>query len=1067
MPLSLPPPLPPPSASTLTLLSTLSNPNPADHSRHALALQARDDALSSPNYSEVCLDLCRLLACPSPSAVDASELRRWEEGDAEMFERCCGWMRPRDANANGNGNEAQQRQRQQQQGTTTWNTLRQMAGLSLKNALVSPPPPQNAPLDALGRVLPQHRARLSPPAAAEIQWGLLRCIADADGGVRSAASTAIARCCTAAASGTVQAMEDFGVGRWRELVPFLLECVACYNRRGGEGGQEDVVEVAAAAGALLTLRKLLEDIPNRMVRESPSSSLEELVPVLLTTMNNHHHQHHHNDQQQQQYQEQHESLRKEALTCLNCLIDPLPGALIAHMNSYLQTLSGLATDPSPGIRKLVCRGIVSLLNRRTEYIRPHISSIAEFMLRATADNDATVALEACEFWLTFASLDEEEDGCNDEMMGCVAALLSRLLPQLLRGMVYPPEKIEELMEMNALEEQEGADRAEDLAPVFHKSKVKGYHEDDDESNDDDDDDEFDDDNEWTLRKCSAASLDALSGLYGSSYILPPLLPALQEGLSHNDPWVREASILALGAIAEGCKDELAPHLPRLHPFLLSQLSSPESLPQLRCITAWTLGRYSSWVVDQMNAESDGDRSLVGCVAEALVGRLLDRNKKVQIAICSALGVFIEATGELMTPYLEPVLQEMVKALNVYRTRSLVVLFDTFGVMADCVGSAVGEGSLPGLYIPALLRRWNDMAMANLFDRALLPLMECMGSLTVACGMNFQPWALEAFEFSMSTIEACTLVISHEEGLAEDDELADPIICSVDLIDGLVEALGSNFVALVHGSSRFGPTFGNVLVTLSEHLIPGVRMSLFALLGDLARNAPSLIEAGLNQLLTEAISSIDPVHPSMCNNAVWAVGEVCVRCGENSGPLTPHASNLVQKLIPLLMGNAVDLDGNAIDVHGIAENAATTMGRLASVNPNFVAPDLGRFLVGWCTGMSRVSNLIERRDAFQGFVVALRTNPQSIQSAGPDLPDTISAILFAVVSWHIPQDDLSMDLLHSSYGFKPFPSEFGELLNSLRQLLHDIKASAGEACWNHVEGQMPVNVKRLMSEVYGI
>ena len=41
----------------------------------------------------------------------------------------------------------------------------------------------------------------------------------------------------------------------------------------------------------------------------------------------------------------------------------------------------------------------------------------------------------------------------------------------------------------------------------------------------------------------------------------------------------------------------------------------------------------------------------------------------------------------------------------------------------------------------------------------------------------------------------------------------------------------------------------------------------------------------------------------------------------------------------------DLDGNAIDVHGIAENAATTMGRLASVNPNFVAPDLGRFLLG--------------------------------------------------------------------------------------------------------------------------
>ena len=154
-------------------------------------------------------------------------------------------------------------------------------------------------------------------------------------------------------------------------------------------------------------------------------------------------------------------------------------------------------------------------------------------------------------------------------------------------------------------------------------------------------------------------------------------------------------------------------------------------------------------------------------------------------------------------------------------------------------------------------------------------------------------------------------------------------------------------------------FPNVLQSIAEHFVFGVQMSAFALLGDLARLAPSLIEAGLPQLLSEAISSIDPMHPAMCNNAVWAVGEVCVRCGEHSGPLTPHASNLVASLIPLLMGNAVDMDGNEISLPGIAENAATTMGRLASVNASFVAPELGRFLLGWCDGMSKISNPVER------------------------------------------------------------------------------------------------------------
>ena len=45
------------------------------------------------------------------------------------------------------------------------------------------------------------------------------------------------------------------------------------------------------------------------------------------------------------------------------------------------------------------------------------------------------------------------------------------------------------------------------------------------------------------------------------------------------------------------------------------------------------------------------------------------------------------------------------------------------------------------------------------------------------------------------------------------------------------------------------------------------MCAFALLGDLARLALSLIDAGLTQLLSEENSSIDPMHTAMCNNTV--------------------------------------------------------------------------------------------------------------------------------------------------------------------------------------------------------
>jgi transportin-1 len=176
-----------------------------------------------------------------------------------------------------------------------------------------------------------------------------------------------------------------------------------------------------------------------------------------------------------------------------------------------------------------------------------------------------------------------------------------------------------------------------------------------------------------------------------------------------------------------------------------------------------------------------------------------------------MGVFAEVAGDHLTPYLEPMYRVFIQVLHKYGTRSRLVLFDTMGIMAENVGEGVGRGSLPGMYILPLLQLWDSTAINNLLDRTLLPLMKCLGSSTVVCGLNYQPWVLKTFEMAMSTIEACRIIILHEDNLGDvDEEMTDPIICLVDLIDRLVEGLGPNFASLVNGSSRFGPTFPNIL-----------------------------------------------------------------------------------------------------------------------------------------------------------------------------------------------------------------------------------------------------------------
>ena len=70
----------------------------------------------------------------------------------------------------------------------------------------------------------------------------------------------------------------------------------------------------------------------------------------------------------------------------------------------------------------------------------------------------------------------------------------------------------------------------------------------------------------------------------------PLPPCVQDWL------VKEAAILALGAVSEGCMSGMLPHLPQLVSFLISSLSDAKAL--VRSITCWTLSRYAHWIVGQ-------------------------------------------------------------------------------------------------------------------------------------------------------------------------------------------------------------------------------------------------------------------------------------------------------------------------------------------------------------------------------------------------------------------------------------------------------------------------------------
>lgn len=76
------------------------------------------------------------------------------------------------------------------------------------------------------------------------------------------------------------------------------------------------------------------------------------------------------------------------------------------------------------------------------------------------------------------------------------------------------------------------------------------------------------DTNWYLRKAAGSLLDNIGTQFSPDLVLGHALPPINALLQRTDVWLREAGMLALGALAAGCCDAMEPHLPAIFPFLM-------------------------------------------------------------------------------------------------------------------------------------------------------------------------------------------------------------------------------------------------------------------------------------------------------------------------------------------------------------------------------------------------------------------------------------------------------------------------------------------------------------------
>lgn len=793
----------------------------------------------------------------------------------------------------------------------------------------------------------------------------LKCIGDPSASVRRATGTII-----------TTILQHGGPKAWPDLLNILNQFL-------------DSSDLSLVEGSLNTLMVICEDHAHRLDSNELGRPLNFLIPKFLTF-----------------FKSPHIQFRIYAISSLKQFVTEMPGALIANMDNFLQGIFYLANDPSPDVKKRVCQVFCMLAEIRIDYLIPHMKNIIEFLLAATMDKDDNVALEACEFW---NSILETKVAAQ-----ILAEFLPKLVPTLLERMIYSDS---DLAHFGPEIDDNVADKPEDIKPFIQKSKSRGVsggstlddQEEDDEDDEDDDDTEV---SEWTIRKCSAAALDSLS-LTFKHQLLPILLPEIQKRLNSPDWRVKESAVLALGAIAPGTMSGLKQYLPQLVPFLYSMLSDPKSL--LRSITCWTLSRFSEW------ASMQNPEEYLKPMMTNLLNRMLDHNKKVQEAACSAFATLEEHAQTELVPYLEPILKYLMTAYEKYQARNLYILYDCIGTLADAVRGELNKPEYINILMPPLTARWNSLSDD---DPDLLPLLECMTSVASALGLGFQNFALVVYQRCLKLIQN-TLIQQQmaEQGQADNPEI-DFLIISLDLISGLCEGLQVSVESLIANSN-----LPQLLLGCMKAQGYDVQQSTFALIGDLSRTCIVHIQPYLHEYIPILTDNLMSNNVAVCNNASWAIGEIAVKVGDK---LTPFVPTILNKLCQLI--NRPSLNPSLL------QNTAITIGRLGLVCPDVLATRIEDFIEPWCYILRNVQDQTEKESACRGLIKMIKINPSGIIK-------NFIGVCDVIISFEVPPP--------------------ADLRDQFYEILVGFKNSMQPQQWNRYIDSFPDHIRQALRQMYNI
>ena len=178
--------------------------------------------------------------------------------------------------------------------------------------------------------------------------------------------------------------------------------------------------------------------------------------------------------------------------------------------------------------------------------------------------------------------------------------------------------------------------------------------------------------------------------------------------------------------------------------------------------------------------------------------------------------------------------------------------------------------------------------------------------------------------------------------------------------------------------------------------------------------------------------------SVCNNAIWAAGEIAEQVGPE---IAPYALQLLEVIVPLQILEQDEYHKKQWN-RNFFENVAITIGRLCFACPEQVAPHLEKFVGKWCLALCSLRDRnAEKATAFRGLCAVTKLNAAVILKF---------FILFcnAIANYHTPPPEIAQEI---------------------KFILDGMKNSMGQELWQKYFycDQMPTDLRATLQQRYQI